>query len=66
MIKIELDESEARELLDAARAWGRFWINTAFKKISNNNYDDEYKKALFHMYKICDIGNKIEDSLNKE
>ena len=66
MIKIELDESEARELLDAARAWCRLWINNAFEKIHNNNYDDEYKTALFHMYKICDIGNKIEDSLNKE
>lgn len=66
MIKIELDEREARELLDAARAWGRIWINTACEKIYNHNYDDEYKTALFHMYKICDIGNKIEDSLNKE
>ena len=66
MIKIELDESEARELLDAARAWGRLWFNTAFEKINYNNYDDEYKTALFHLYKICDIGNKIEYFLNKE
>ena len=74
MIKIELDESEARELLDAARDMCRLRLNNmeaieasfgsnAVKKIF---YDDEYKTAFFHAAKLADIGSKIEDSLNKE
>lgn len=74
MIKIELDESEALELLDAARDMCRMWLDNmeaieasygsnAAKKIF---YDDEYKTAFFHAAKLADIGGKIEDSLNRE
>lgn len=66
MIKIELDESEARELLDTARVCCRLWIRTAAEKIFSDDYDVEYKNAFFHASKLADIGNKIEDSLNRE
>lgn len=73
MIKIELDESEARELLDAARDMCRLWLDNmeaieASYEINNVKIfaDEEYKTAFFHASKLADIGNKIEDSLNKE
>lgn len=74
MIKIELDESEARELLDAARDMCRLWLDNmeAIEASFESNaaakifYDDEYKTAFFHASKLADIGAKIEDSLNKE
>lgn len=73
MIKIELDESEARVLLDAARDMARLWLNNM--KTIENCYetknikifnDERYKNAFFHASKLADIGAKIEDSLNKE
>ena len=55
MIKIELDESEARELLDAARDCCRLWLDNmeAIEASFGTNavekifYDEEYKNAFF-------------------
>lgn len=74
MIKIELDEIEARELLDAARDCCRKWLDNmeAIEASFGSNAaakifcDDEYKTAFFHASKLADIGSKIEDSLNRE
>lgn len=73
MIKIELDESEARELLDAARDCCRLWLDNmeAIKaSFEYNNVkifaDERFKTAFFHASKLSEIGYKIEDSLNRE
>ena len=73
MIKIELDEIEARELLDAARVMCRLWldnmeaIESSYEKNNVKIFgDEEYKTAFFHASKLDDIVAKIEDSLNKE
>ena len=73
MIKIELDESEARELLDASRDMCKMWLDNMEaieSSYENNNVkifsDERYKNAFFHASKLADIGAKIEDSLNKE
>ena len=73
MVKIELDETEARELLDAARDMCRLWLDNMEAIESSyepNNVkifaDEEYKKAFFHASKLAEIGHKIENSLNKE
>lgn len=73
MIKIELDESEARVLLDAARDMCRIWldkmeaIEASFESnaVAKIFYDEEYKTAFFYASKLADIGAKIEDSLNR-
>lgn len=74
MIKIELDESEARELLNAChdKCWlcldnmeaieARFGSNAGAKIF----YDEEYKTAFFHAAKLAGICAKIEDSLNRK
>lgn len=73
MIKIELDESEARELLDAARDTCRIWldnmeaIEASFGRNNVKIFSDErFKNAFFHASKLSEIGYKIENSLNKE
>lgn len=73
MIKIELDESEARELLDAARDMCRLWLDNMEAieaRFGSNNVklfvDEEFKTAFYHASKLADIGAKIEDSLNRE
>lgn len=73
MIKIELDESEARELLDAARDCCRRWLENMEAieaSYEGNNVklfaDERFKTAFFHASKLSVIGYKIEDLLNKE
>lgn len=73
MIKIELDESGARELLDACRDMCRLWLDNMEAieaSYEHNNVkifsDEKYRTAFFHASKLADIGAKIEDSLNKE
>ena len=73
MIKIELDESAARELLDATRDMCRMWLDNMEAieaSFENNNVkifaDERFKTAFYHASKLADIGAKIEDSLNKE
>lgn len=74
MIKIEIDESEARELLDACRDMCRIWLDNmeAIEASFESNaaakifYDEKYKTAFFHASKLADIGAKIEDYLNRE
>lgn len=73
MIKIELDEREARELLDASRDMCRMWLDNMEAieaSYEGNNVklfaDEEFKTAFYHASKLADIGSKIEDSLNKE
>ena len=74
MIKIELDESAASELLDSCRDMCRLWLDKmeAIEASFESNaaakifYDEEYKTAFFHASKLADIGAKIEDCLNKE
>lgn len=73
MIKIELEESEARELLDAASDMCRMWLDNmeAIEASFENNdvkifADEHFKTAFFHASKLSEIGYKIENSLNKE
>lgn len=73
MIKIELEESEARELLDAARDMCNMWLDDMEAielSYENNNVkifsDERFKNAFFHASKLAEIGYKIENSLNKE
>ena len=73
MIKIELEESEARELLDAAHDMCLILLENmeaiaARYEINNVKIfcDEEYKNAFFHASKLSNIVSKIEDSLNKE
>ena len=73
MIKIELDESEARELLDAARDMCRSWLDDMEAIEASYGYnnvkifaDERFKTAFFHASKLAEIGYKIENSLNKE
>lgn len=73
MIKIELDESEARELLDSSRDMCRLWLDNMEAieaSYEGNNVklftDEKFKTAFYHASKLADIGAKIEDSLNKE
>lgn len=73
MIKIELDESEAREMLDAARYMCKMWLDdmeAIESSFGNNNVkifaDERFKTAFFHASKLAEIGYKIENSLNKE
>lgn len=73
MVKIELDESKARELLDAARDMCKMWLDNMEaieSSYENNNVkifsDERFKNAFFHAPKLAEIGYKIETSLNKE
>ena len=73
MIKIELDESEARELLDAVHDMCRLWLDNMEAIEVNFDYnsvkifaDESFKNAFFHASKLAEIGYKIENSLNKE
>lgn len=72
MIKIELDESEASELLDAARNLCEKYLADmeAIESFETNKAkiftDERFKTAFFHASKLAEIGYKIEDSLNKE
>ena len=59
MVKIELDETEARELLDAARDMCRLWLDNMEAieaSYEPNNVkifaDEEYKKAFFSCVQI--------------
>lgn len=73
MIKIELDESEARELLDAARDMCRMWLDNMEAIEASFEYnnvkifaDERFITAFHHASKLAEIGYKIENSLNKE
>lgn len=73
MIKIELDETEVRELMESARDCCRIWLDNmeaiaAGYSINDVRLfdDEEYKTAFFHSSKLASIVSKIEDSLNKE
>lgn len=73
MIKIELDESEARELLDAARDMCRMCLDNmeAIEASFENNdvkifADERFKTAFYRASKLAEIGYKIENSLNKD
>lgn len=72
MIKIELDESEARELMDAARNLCVRYLDDmeAIESYETNKVkiftDERFKTAFFHAAKLAKIGYKIENSLNKE
>lgn len=73
MIKIELDEIEARELLAAARDMCRLWLDNMEAIEASYEYnnikifgDERFKDAFFHASKLSEIGYKIENSLNKE
>lgn len=73
MIKIELDESEARELLDTARDMCKMYLDNmeAIEASFENNVvkifaDERFKTAFYHASKLAEIGYKIENSLNKE
>ena len=73
MIKIELDEIEARELLDASRDMCRLWLENMEAIESSYEYnnvkifgDERFRTAFFHASKLAEIGYKIENSLNKE
>lgn len=69
MIKIELDESEARELLAAARNLCTMYLDDmeSVKSFETNKLkiftDERFKTAFFHASKLAEIGYKIEDSL---
>lgn len=72
MIKIELDESEAREILDAARNLCAQYLDDmeAIESFETNKVkiftDERFKTAFFHASKLSEIAYKIEDSLNRE
>lgn len=74
MIKIELDESEINELIEACRCCCKKWLDimeTIEASFGSNAavkifYDEHYKDAFFHASKLFNISYKIENSLNKE